>query len=430
MSQANQVEMSFRTKSRNSRQQEASKCKPSSSAAPPHEKPFFEVADKNTRTSISSRNRASVGVNDQTNLAAFAQHEPMPRPVTRNSGKKGFDTSLLKFPNRRKTTYSDKTNAVEWHCSALHLAYLKNMELLVDGGDSKLLRGLVLDKTHAELRALVHSHDTDAEPDSTNKELPNVMALLRALWDELQVPNEMRFVGLYQEQNGILCCDGDIKQGPLMLEAGAVKLEAVARHTRALLAYHDATLEIIHGLEEHERLLPLAVKEAGNSTKDNPQLTQLSKIDESLVQSIKAWCHRFADPPWLKNVDSNQSSDPGKHAKFLWQGIDTLQQIQADDAALLPQRVAEGNALQAWDPKHSSSEIVSASPSPRKHRRGLPQHCANRATLTDSRGLRAYLRSGENSYGIHAGLSNASTTRKQGWDHPTWLSLEEEVLTS
>jgi len=235
----------------------------------------------------------------------------------------------------------------DWYGSPLYAAYSRSIE---SGGASNPREKLTqaLQGVHTELRSIT-------EADGVGCDFDELLRCLEPLWQELQVPSESR------------CSTWQARQPA---EEFALSLE----HARGLLAFRDATVLVINGLQEHESLVAKLQREVGPTEQESPALAQLERIDSALQQFLATWSRRFAQPPWSESADSEQPP-----AQFIWRGADALAQIRLDSAALR-------------QPSGSTIGSINRAAIPR--RAAGPQNCADRAALNDARGLRAMLRSG------------------------------------
>merc|ERR1719215_621202 len=208
------------------------------------------------------------------------------------------------------------------------------------------------------------------------------------LWAELQVPEECQAPAWQQASN--------LEQEGLLVK----QLEELAR---SMLAFRDATILVINGLLERERLVELA--DHTSTAQNSEALMQLGRVDAALMQFISTWGRRFAQPPWLPAPTREVA--PLAPARFIWRGADALLLLKAGGANtpqapvaaspgrnVAPSSLATPRSLSAGAGAPGSIGAVNSFLGPPGRRlRGGPQHCAGRAALNDARGLRAMLRS-------------------------------------
>jgi len=247
----------------------------------------------------------------------------------------------------------------DWYGSPLYVAYTRSIEEHGSGISPRDRLTHALQGVHAELRQIT-------EADGAGCSLPQLLRCLEPLWEELRVPTDLRHSAW---------------QGRRPRPATAEEFVRVMEHASALLAFRDATVLVINGLQEHERLLTNLQQEVGPLEQRHPSYAQLQRIDLALQQFLSTWSRRFAKPPWSEGFGSELPP-----AQFIWRGADALAQIRLDGASLWQQTSSVTSG--------SSSKVGMS------RRPAGPQNCADRAALNDVRGLRALLRSGGGSSGI------------------------------
>jgi len=255
----------------------------------------------------------------------------------------------------------------EWFGSPLHAAYIRSIQQ-AKGETPKEILMRVLQGDHAELRGTVEASEAAGES-LVEGGAEQLVELLEPLWRELEVPEECK----------------------MAMRQSSSELEPLLKHARELLALRDATVLVMNGLHEHERLMAQVQEQAEPLEEESPLARQFQRIDGALAHFMATWGRRFVAPPWLDVEAPGPSASDLPPATFQWRGVDALAQIRRD-----------GNALRQRDAGASLTEGLAW----RRLPTGGPQHSANRAALNDARGLRSMLR-GAGSSGFLSGSPGA-----------------------
>jgi len=238
--------------------------------------------------------------------------------------------NLQTLPPQASAGYGD------WYNSNLNEIYVGAMQQEQGAAPREFLSRVLVGR-HATLRDVIEAEEPDAQ---------TVMLSLEPLWDELQVPTSVR--ESWQQSYDVA---------------------ALCRHAKSLLAFRDATLLVINGLQEHERLVaclrqkdsdtigstgasggaaataasPTSASSLPSSSSSRASLmAQLQRVDTAVTKFITTWSRHFMVPPWLDEAAAPGSNAVHPPAIFIWRGVDALAQLRLDGADLAHREAGSG----------------------------------------------------------------------------------------